>query len=184
MSDSPWEPTGELEYVALDRDSEPMFDDPEQPQVYGDEVAIGFSLHDGEAARSVATVSTGEGRDNDEALAKLIVASLNFTDVEVSELRLKLQRLEQTLEASTRVHDLADRAALAWMVRAQVVERELDRIDSKLLMPLLVGFLELVSAASSLPIEEVRERLQTEMSALFPKPEDLSTPEKDKTSGA
>lgn len=72
----PWEPIDELMYLACDNKADPMKVDPDPdcPQEYCSTL-IGSDLDDA-YGRSVAEVITGEGREADEALAKMIVESL------------------------------------------------------------------------------------------------------------
>ena len=71
-----WEPVSDLEIMALDTDSSPMKDDPEEPQTYGC-VIIGFDLHDPEGCRSILTITGEHNRSADEEFAKRIIFTLN-----------------------------------------------------------------------------------------------------------
>ena len=75
MIDKFWEPVAELELMVLDSDSEPMKDDPEEPQEYGC-VVIGFDLDDPEGCRSILTITADNDRDADVEFAKLIIKGL------------------------------------------------------------------------------------------------------------
>ena len=74
-----WEPIKELQVMALDSDCnymKPAEDlEPGEHQRYGCTV-IGFNLEDPEGCRSIMDITTGEGREADEALAALVVRSL------------------------------------------------------------------------------------------------------------
>jgi hypothetical protein len=71
-----WEPVTELEIMALDDRSEPMRDDPEDPQEYGC-VVIGFDLSDPEGCRSILTITADNDRAADEEFAKRLIFCLN-----------------------------------------------------------------------------------------------------------
>lgn len=74
-----WEPVDELQVMALDSDCnymKPVEDlEPGEEQRYGCTV-IGFCLDDPEGCRSIMDITTGEGREIDEAFASQIVRSL------------------------------------------------------------------------------------------------------------
>lgn len=75
MIDKFWEPVADLELMVLDLDSEPMKDDPEDPQEYGC-VVIGFDLTDPEGCRSILTITADNDREADVEFAKLIIKGL------------------------------------------------------------------------------------------------------------
>ena len=74
-----WEPIDELQVQALASDCnylKPVEDlEPGESQRYGCTV-IGFCLDDPEGCRSIMDITTGEGREADEALAALVVRSM------------------------------------------------------------------------------------------------------------
>jgi hypothetical protein len=75
-----WEPVEDLMVQALDRDCNPMKEgelEPDERQEYGSTV-VGFDLDDPEGCRSIMDMTTGEGREADEALARLVVTGLQL----------------------------------------------------------------------------------------------------------
>lgn len=93
----PWEPLDELMYLAFDDQAQPMKSgelQEDERQTYCS-VLIGFDLDDA-YGHSVAEVITGEGREADEALAKVIVEFLKLA-TEISA-RKPRQEFEQLLE--------------------------------------------------------------------------------------
>jgi len=75
-----WEPVEDLMIQALDSDCNPMKEgelQPDERQEYGSTV-VGFDLDDPEGCRSIMDMTTGEGREADEALARLVVAGLQL----------------------------------------------------------------------------------------------------------
>jgi len=52
-----------------------MKDAQDEPQIYG-YVVIGFDLGDPEGCQSIMNITTGQGRENDEELARLVIRTL------------------------------------------------------------------------------------------------------------
>jgi hypothetical protein len=78
--DNIWEPVEDLMIQTLDSDCNPMKEGdlvPDERQEYGCTV-VGFDLDDPEGCRSIMDMTTGEGREADEALARLVVAGLQL----------------------------------------------------------------------------------------------------------
>lgn len=75
MGMKPWEPIETLTFAALDTDCELMQEESETLQGYVFTL-IGHRLHELEGWRSFIDIQTGEGREADEELAKLIVKAL------------------------------------------------------------------------------------------------------------
>lgn len=70
------EPIDGLMVQALDSESEPMRDDPDDTeQRYGSTV-IGYALDNCEGASSIAQIVTGDGREFDEAVARTFVEAV------------------------------------------------------------------------------------------------------------
>lgn len=76
----PWEPVDDLMVQALDSNCTPIKGEDLQPDEHQNYccTVIGFDLDDPEGCRSIIDITTGEGQEADEALANMVVASLQL----------------------------------------------------------------------------------------------------------